>query len=168
MKIKKSDLLKLIKEFKKDLIGFDNQNNLMTNISLEDLLEEKHQVEVWCFKLEVTNDDPIYCYVGSKDLLEKIVNASSMTEINNYYIDANNKGISNFEGDYGPVDEKLIANAKDDKVILTDNNEIKSYLCNENVKSVIVYDHSSDAVYNPLTHFSICYKSNPTVINLTC
>ena len=166
MKIKKLDLIKLIKEFKRDSVSFNS--DLSTNTYLQDLLKEKEQAEIWGFKLEMINDDPIYCYIGSKDLLLKMVNASNVTEINDCYTEADKKGVLYFEGDYGPVDEKVILNAKDNKVILSDNNEIISLLCNESIDSVIVYDHSSDIAYNSLTSFNICFQNNPNIVKLKC
>ena len=166
MKISKSDLIKLIKEFKNNNVSFDN--SLIIKDYFQDLMQEKHQAEVWCFKFEMINDDPVYYYIGSKELLLKMVNASSVSELNDCYAEADKKGIVYFEGDYGPIDENVILNLKDDKVILSDNNQIINLLCNENINSVIVHDHTSEFVYNSFSSFNIYFQDDPRIVRLKC
>lgn len=148
MKINKSNLIKLIKEFKLNsdfIVGSDNKT--LTDFLNQEDFKEKSQIRLWCWKLYSPKENKtFYEYVGEKSVMEDCIKGNKlMTHFGPRRQYEKSGGLA-FHGDHGPkekrmTDDLLSANYN---VMVSDQNKIRQLLCSDEVGSIIVHDHSSD------------------------
>lgn len=184
MKIKKSDLIKLIKEFKANSdFTTGSGNKALTDLFDQEDFKEKRQIRLWCWKLHSPKENKtFYEYVGEKSVMEACVSGDGTIEGHfSPMMKYERSGGITFRGPYGPkekrkTDDVLSSNYN---VIVSDQGRIKQMLCSDDVGSIIVHDHSSDfasgeinikgkKLEGELPFLELFYTPVPDIITIVC
>ena len=184
MKIKKTDLIKLIKEFKVDDSDFavGSGNKALTDLFNQEDFKEKRQIRIWCWKLHSPKENKtFYEYVGEKSVMENCIEGDTlMTHLGPRRQYEKTGGLA-FHGDYGPKNKRKTADllSANYNVMVSDQNMIRRLLCSDDIGSIIVHDHSSDfksgeihigsrKERGELPFLEVFYTPVPDIVTIVC